>query len=359
MDRITCDIIRDLLPLYIDEVCSAGSRALVEEHLQNCRACKAEYEAVSKREFFYDAKEKEVLDGLSKRWKRSKRKTLFVGAAIALIAALLVGMIAFGCSMKVIPAGEMAVSSLSRLENGDLAFILQTADGTGIRELSHYEMDGTLYITATTTSFPFFSASESAQSGWIVHTKDTGIKQICYQEQPGSQLPIWDVNSQVELADPQTQRQIKGMEKLEDLGSDALVHDLFQKRVAYIGAAPKDMELLGSLRIGMVLGPFSIRLTTSSEPYGITLDFKNPIASTDCEAFDAKMRAYAAVILALIDNGGTVGWTYQSAAPDGAETELTRAFPLEDARTLVGEDVKSFGASEAALRELCDRLGLF
>ena len=30
MDRITCDIIRDLLPLYIDEVCSAGSRALVE-----------------------------------------------------------------------------------------------------------------------------------------------------------------------------------------------------------------------------------------------------------------------------------------------------------------------------------------
>lgn len=97
-----------------------------------------------------------MLDGLSKRWKRSKRKTLFVGAAIALIAALLVGMIAFGCSMKVIPAGEMAVSSLSRLENGDLAFILQTADGTGIRELSHYEMDGTLYITATTTSFPLF-----------------------------------------------------------------------------------------------------------------------------------------------------------------------------------------------------------
>ena len=52
MDRITCDIIRDLLPLYIDEVCSAGSRALVEGHLQNCPACKAEYETISKREFF-------------------------------------------------------------------------------------------------------------------------------------------------------------------------------------------------------------------------------------------------------------------------------------------------------------------
>ena len=71
MDRITCDIIRDLLPLYIDEVCSAGSRALVEGHLQNCPACKAEYETISKREFFYDARERKVLDRLSKRWKQS------------------------------------------------------------------------------------------------------------------------------------------------------------------------------------------------------------------------------------------------------------------------------------------------
>ena len=28
MDRITCDIIRDLLPLYIDEVCSAGKMCI-------------------------------------------------------------------------------------------------------------------------------------------------------------------------------------------------------------------------------------------------------------------------------------------------------------------------------------------
>lgn len=121
MDRITCDIIRDLLPLYIDEVCSAGSRALVEGHLQNCPACKAEYETISKREFFYDARERKVLDRLSKRWKQSRRKMLFVGAAAALLAALLIGLIAFGCSMKVIPAEEIAVSSLSRLGNGDLA----------------------------------------------------------------------------------------------------------------------------------------------------------------------------------------------------------------------------------------------
>lgn len=38
-----CEIVRDLLPLYIDGVCMEGSRELVEEHLKNCEACREEY----------------------------------------------------------------------------------------------------------------------------------------------------------------------------------------------------------------------------------------------------------------------------------------------------------------------------
>lgn len=362
MNRITCDIIRDLLPLYIDGVCSADSRALAEEHLQSCPACKAEYEKLSHREFLYDAKEKEVLTELSKRWKKGKRKTLFAGIVIALAAVLLVGFVVFGCSAKVIPADEVTVSSLSRLENGDLAFILQAADGTGIREFSHYEMDGKLCITATTTRISFFSASESSQSGWIINTQDTGIQQICYQDQNGAaftELPIWDAKDPVDDADTQAQERIKGMEKLEDLGSDALVEEIYQKRVTYIGSPSDDMKLLGAMRVGEILGPFSIRLITSSEPYGIILDFKDPVAPAECDAFDAKMRAYATVILAMIDNSGTVGWTYTSYDQAGKETELARDFGLEDAKTLAGADIKRFGANEAALRELCDLLGLY
>lgn len=39
-----CEIVRDLLPLYIDDVCMEGSRELVEEHLKNCEACRQEYQ---------------------------------------------------------------------------------------------------------------------------------------------------------------------------------------------------------------------------------------------------------------------------------------------------------------------------
>ena len=36
MSKISCDIIQDMLPLYYDEVCSADSRKMIEEHLQEC-----------------------------------------------------------------------------------------------------------------------------------------------------------------------------------------------------------------------------------------------------------------------------------------------------------------------------------
>jgi len=37
-----CEVIRDLLPLYIDGVCSRKSRELVEEHLKACESCREE-----------------------------------------------------------------------------------------------------------------------------------------------------------------------------------------------------------------------------------------------------------------------------------------------------------------------------
>ena len=35
-----CSIIEDLLPLYIDGVCSDESKSLIEEHIKTCRTCK-------------------------------------------------------------------------------------------------------------------------------------------------------------------------------------------------------------------------------------------------------------------------------------------------------------------------------
>ena len=39
MKENSCDVVQDLLPLYLDGCCHPGSRALVEEHLKKCPDC--------------------------------------------------------------------------------------------------------------------------------------------------------------------------------------------------------------------------------------------------------------------------------------------------------------------------------
>ena len=48
--KLSCDVIRDLLPLYADRAASADTAALVEEHLASCPACAAKRAAMGAEE---------------------------------------------------------------------------------------------------------------------------------------------------------------------------------------------------------------------------------------------------------------------------------------------------------------------
>lgn len=39
MKKVSCNIIRDMLPLYVDDLVSDDTRAMVEEHIGGCEAC--------------------------------------------------------------------------------------------------------------------------------------------------------------------------------------------------------------------------------------------------------------------------------------------------------------------------------
>lgn len=42
--KITCDVIQDLMPSYVDGILSEDSQALVKEHMEICRECRKMYE---------------------------------------------------------------------------------------------------------------------------------------------------------------------------------------------------------------------------------------------------------------------------------------------------------------------------
>ena len=45
--KISCNIIRDLLPLYLDQVCSEESKDMIENHLTECENCREYYDQMS------------------------------------------------------------------------------------------------------------------------------------------------------------------------------------------------------------------------------------------------------------------------------------------------------------------------
>lgn len=93
--KISCDIIKDLLPLYHDGVCSAVTREAVAEHMEGCAACRAEYEKLCGSdpvEAAYD-EERETRIAASFRYLRRKSRLKLIAAiAASLIAAGLIAL---------------------------------------------------------------------------------------------------------------------------------------------------------------------------------------------------------------------------------------------------------------------------
>lgn len=97
--KISCGIIKDLLPLYIDGVCSDDSKALIEEHLAECDSCKAELQTM-KGELFLNHKEEnlkeaEAVKNLSRRWKKGMKKSLLRGVLITLLAVATIALVLY------------------------------------------------------------------------------------------------------------------------------------------------------------------------------------------------------------------------------------------------------------------------
>ena len=57
---MNCDIIKDLLPLYIDECCSEESANEVKKHLEKCKECDKLYKNMTSQKNESFIKEKEV-----------------------------------------------------------------------------------------------------------------------------------------------------------------------------------------------------------------------------------------------------------------------------------------------------------
>ena len=87
-----CPMIQDLLPLYVDQICSQESRRAVEEHVENCPLCRARLEELRREdplpppEQDREQSKARVLAGVKRQLRR--KKLCFSARVLAGAAAL-------------------------------------------------------------------------------------------------------------------------------------------------------------------------------------------------------------------------------------------------------------------------------
>lgn len=85
--KISCEIVKDLLPLYYDGVCSNESRTTVEEHLLECDTCKKYLDSMN-RDFIQTNAEKAAEQAKSDILKGIKKKLLRKNVMISAISVI-------------------------------------------------------------------------------------------------------------------------------------------------------------------------------------------------------------------------------------------------------------------------------
>lgn len=83
MTKNNCEIVRDLLPLYAENMCSEKSRRLVAEHLSECGECRKELEKISANVVIR-------ADSDISAFKRVKRRARIEKAVIGIVCAVVI-----------------------------------------------------------------------------------------------------------------------------------------------------------------------------------------------------------------------------------------------------------------------------
>lgn len=231
MKNVSCQIIEDLLPLYVDEACSEDSRHLIEEHLKECESCQKKLDEMSAPvPDLYESIENEVKEtntyimsffkdlslteepylknmkdqiqetndfakDLARKWKRTKYRwailALFLGIAFSSLF-----MIATHWNFIPVSSDSVIVKNLHESEHDQIDFSLVSKEGEYVLGdvKVHHVFKGNDVIFYVLPKRSLFADKASAYDAGIpLHFEGDGIKEIRLGYGSSSKL-IWENN---------------------------------------------------------------------------------------------------------------------------------------------------------------------
>ena len=283
---LTCGVVRDLLPSYVENLLGDESREAVERHLEGCPDCMAKKEAMTAPTGAEETAEaaKEV-DFLVKVKKRSAKRVVLavVCTAAVLLLALVLKVFVIGT-----PLQAQSVAVLGAHDNGAQLWLALDSVNSG-----------------------------NAFCGWKLETVD-GVTSICARDVLSSPLHHYSSKSlyvplegvrEVWLGGTSSQGRLLWA---EGTIIDKETLDLVDAKTPYCGDAPALGNIAKLLQVGSRIGRYNISLQTSERPYRWTLEFETAEETTSATWGMSRFLGYQ--MLALVENLDEVSFRYPSSS---------------------------------------------
>ncbi len=282
---LTCGVVRDLLPSYVENLLGEEAKEAVDRHLETCPECRERKEAMAAPAEEAAEPEKEV-DYL----KRVKKGTVH---KIVLAVLCTVLAVAGGYLLKEYVIGRTPEAEYISIENpqvdaeNNLNLLADTYWGAyELRGLKSTEENGILTYTAREVRVNPF---QTAQGG--------------YRKQIPLSIPL----------DGLTEVWICGRLVWQDgvvIDRDTLL--LLDAKTPYCGDAPALGNIAKLLQVGSRIGRYNISLQTSERPYRWTLEFETAEETTSATWGMSRFLGYQ--MLALVENLDEVCFRYPSSS---------------------------------------------
>lgn len=192
-----CNVIKDILPLYAENMVSTDTGEFVREHLGHCESCRAELAHMRKPADFIPDAAIVPLKRIKKELLMKHLQTIFFTAMLACsIAAVAFGILT---APDFFPYSDSLVKVMEDSDaNIIIAFDDKVAGYNCIKEFRSETETEVYRINAWTTAWDAYSSNRGEQNMVIPMEKETKIR-IFYAQNNGSEdVLIYGVNEDME-----------------------------------------------------------------------------------------------------------------------------------------------------------------
>ena len=180
-----CNLIKDILPLYAEDMVSTDTREFVDKHLEHCAECRAEFEHIRKPAEFIPDTDIVPLKRIKKELFIKRLQTVFFTATLACaVVAVVFGVLT---APDFFPYSDGLVNVIDSSDgNIILSFNNKVTGYSCIKELDSNAETAVYRINAWTATWDLFFSDRGNQN--MVIPADAGTKiQIFYAQNNGSE----------------------------------------------------------------------------------------------------------------------------------------------------------------------------